>query len=209
MRRWDRSETDSHNLCVCAPAGVPLRVYAMDGLVADAVMSSGSEPQELAARLEAWEAIRADTTARWQELFSSSRSGRSRAGRKAAATPAAAAGGGSSRRGGGRERTGQQQAAEAVHLREGDRHLLSGLRQPAAAAAGSGEAPPPAVAAAAAVTAARRRGVGSRRGGRNARQRQPAGGAAGRGRGGAAHHHQQQQQQQRSLRQAAIDAMFH
>jgi hypothetical protein len=205
-------------LC-CVVAGAPVRMYGMDCILDDAALKSGSEPQELAARKEAWDAVKDDIAARWRDMFDGSNK-RAKKTKRPAAAAAAAVGllrGGGSGRGMGTGRA-QQQRAEPVQLQEGDRHLLSGLRHPAAAAAAAG-APPTAAAA------LQPRQRSSRRRGRSAPQQQqrPAAAqqraaAAGRvaGVGGAAGHTMNfarqgpstAQGQPRALRQTAIDALF-
>jgi U3 small nucleolar RNA-associated protein 14 len=184
-----------------------VRTYGFDSVVAEAVLAAGSEPQDMAARLEAWNAVKDVTTASWQELFIGGGSRKRKAKQQpSAAAAAAAAGAGTDGRGRGGastacggskgrevgQRTCRQAgaAADAVQLHRGDVHLLAGLRQPAAAAAAAGA------------------GVGDAPGGANlqvtgqaartagataAASRQQRGGGRRRGRGRT----QQQQQQQR------------
>lgn len=145
-------------------AGAPVRMYRFDEIVAEAAASSGSEPQDLAARLEAWNAIKEDTAARWHAMFSSSSSKAGRTqpqGTEAAPAAAAVASDQQARA------VRWQGRAEAVHLHRREIHLLTGLRQPDAGGA-AGRVP----------GAANTRLQGSRSSGRRKQQRRGSSRAA-------------------------------
>jgi len=96
----------------------------------------------MAARLEMWNAIKEDTAAQWHSKFGSSNTSKHVQG--AAAGPQLGPHTGASSRRAVRQRQGHEELPEALQLRRGDVHLLTGLRHPsgvAAAATGATAAP--------------------------------------------------------------------
>lgn len=115
-------------------SGAPVRVYLFDKIVAEAALTSGSEPQEMAARSEMWNAIKEDTTAQWHSKFGSSNTSK-HVQDAAAGAQLGPHRGASSRRAVRQRQQGDEEPPEALHLRRGDMHLLTGLRHPPGVAA--------------------------------------------------------------------------
>jgi hypothetical protein len=141
-------------------AGAPVSLHIVDQLVEESAISTGSEPQHMAVRWEAWRAIRGEVEAEWRAAFAGD-----------ATAPAEPGGGGSRAAGGGgrRQRAAQQQQQQ--HPPDAA-HLLSVLRQPVTTAI--------AAAAAEAASGQERSGGGgrSRRRNRYREQQQPRAAAA-------------------------------
>lgn len=130
-------ESSAIPTCPCCRSVVsapPVPLLLIDNAVSDLQLLTGSEPQRLAERAQAWQAIKADTEKRWQAQFGGGDGG---GGARRDTSAAAVSGHRRSGRGvqGSSSGSGQRRRQQQPHATTGSGdaprpavHLLAGLR---------------------------------------------------------------------------------